>query len=158
MEGVSKDIGDPAFSLRLILIGKLIYNDIIEFWIILNGKMPTLFVERNNQYSVVCHTRVAEDCSENGGWCDSKEEAQDWVEEECWIFSGEGWLCLKCNAHFMRNLSQTRQTKVWMHCHQMDGTTIWRSALRHRKINTPPRKPSPTIASPPDPQRPAWSG
>ena len=111
MEGVSKDIGDPAFSIRLILIGKLIYNDIIEFWIILNGKMPTLFVERNKQYSVVCHTRVAEDCSENGGWCGSKEEAQDWVEEECWIFSGEGWLCLKCNAHFMKNLAQTRRDK-----------------------------------------------
>jgi hypothetical protein len=33
------------------------------------------------------------------------------VEEECWIFSGEGWICLKCNAHFMRNLSQTRRDK-----------------------------------------------
>ena len=70
-----------------------------------------MFVERNNQYSVVCHTRVAEDCLENGKWFDSEEEAQDWVEEECWIFSGEGWICLKCNAHFMRNLSQTRRDK-----------------------------------------------
>ena len=49
-----------------------------------------MFVERNNEYSVVCHTRVAEDCLENGEWFDSKEDAQDWVEEECWIFSGEG--------------------------------------------------------------------
>jgi len=40
-----------------------------------------LFVERNNQYSMVCHTRVAEDCLENGGWCDSEEEAKDWVED-----------------------------------------------------------------------------
>ena len=70
-----------------------------------------LFVKRNNQYSVVCHTRVAEDCLENGGWCDSEEEAHDWVEDECWIFSGEGWICLKCNAHFMKSLAQTRRDK-----------------------------------------------
>jgi hypothetical protein len=70
-----------------------------------------LFVERNNQYSMVCHTRVAEDCLENGGWCDSEEEAKDWVEDECWIFSGEGWFCPQCNIHFMQNLSQTRRVK-----------------------------------------------
>jgi hypothetical protein len=33
------------------------------------------------------------------------------VEEECWIFSGEGWFCNECNSHFMRNLSQTRRDK-----------------------------------------------
>ena len=74
-------------------------------------EVPVLFVKRNNQYSVVCHTRVAEDCLENGGWCDSEEEAYEWVEDECWIFSGEGWICLKCNAHFMQNLAQTRRDK-----------------------------------------------
>ena len=70
-----------------------------------------MFVERNNQFSVVCHAREAEDCVENGNWCDSKEEARDWVEDECWIFSGEGWICLNCNAHFMKNLSRTRRDK-----------------------------------------------
>ena len=70
-----------------------------------------MFVERNNEYSVVCHTRAAEDCLENGEWFDNKEDAQNWVEEECWIFSGEGRICLKCNAHFMRNLSKTRRDK-----------------------------------------------
>ena len=34
-----------------------------------------LIVERNKQFSVVCYSRAAEDCSENGGWCDSEEEA-----------------------------------------------------------------------------------
>ena len=48
-----------------------------------------LFVERNKQFSVVCYRRMAEDCNENGGWCDSEEEAQAWVEDECWIFSGD---------------------------------------------------------------------
>ena len=53
----------------------------------------------------------ADNCSENGGWCDSEEEAQEWVEDECWIFSGEGWFCIECNSHYMRNLSQTRRDK-----------------------------------------------
>ncbi len=70
-----------------------------------------MFLEKNNQYSVVCHTRIAEDCLENGEWQNTKEEAQDWVEEECWIFSGEGWICLSCNTHLMTNLSKTRRDK-----------------------------------------------
>ena len=115
--------------------------------------MPTLFVERNNQYSVVCHTRVAEDCSENGGWCDSKEEAQDWVEEECWIFSGEGWLCLKCNAHFMRNLSQTRRDKGLDALLPNGWDDDLEVGIETPKDKHPPRKPSPTKASPPDPPR-----
>lgn len=68
-----------------------------------------MFVKKANEYSVVCHTRVAPDCLENGGWCDSEEEAQEWVEDECWIFSGEGWICIACNSHFMRNLAQNRR-------------------------------------------------
>ena len=70
-----------------------------------------MFVERNNQFSIVCNARVADKCSENGGWCDSEEEAQEWVEDECWIFSGEGWFCPKCNIHFMQNLSKVRRGK-----------------------------------------------
>ena len=68
-----------------------------------------LFVERNKQFSVVCYRRMAEDCNENGGWWDSEEEAQAWVEDECWIFSGDGWFCPKCNIHFMQNLSSHRR-------------------------------------------------
>ena len=60
---------------------------------------------------MVCHTRIAEDCHENGGWCDSEEEARDWVEDECWIFSGEGWFYPNCNIHFMQNLSKVRRVK-----------------------------------------------
>lgn len=71
----------------------------------------TLIVQRNNQYAVGCQTKVAKDCLQNGEFCDSEEEAQDWVEHECWIFSGEGWICLKCNEHFMGSLRMTRRIK-----------------------------------------------
>ncbi len=70
-----------------------------------------MFLEKDDQYSVICHTRIAENCLKNGEWHEGKEEAQDWVEDECWIFSGEGWICLNCNTHFMRNLSKTRRDK-----------------------------------------------
>ncbi len=70
-----------------------------------------MFIEKDNQYSVICHAQVAEDCVENGEWFESKEDAQDWVESECWIFSGEGWFCLECNMQFMQNLSKTRRDK-----------------------------------------------
>ena len=30
---------------------------------------------------MVCNARVAEDCSENGEWCDSEEEAQEGLEK-----------------------------------------------------------------------------
>ena len=70
-----------------------------------------MFIEKGNQFSVRCNARVAENCSANGGWCDSKEEATNWVEEECWIFSGEGWFCPECNTHFMQKLSATRRDK-----------------------------------------------
>tara|TARA_B100000676_G_C17551352_1_gene567566 strand:+ start:180 stop:404 length:225 start_codon:yes stop_codon:yes gene_type:complete len=39
------------------------------------------------------------------GWCDSEEEAQAWVEDECWVFSEDGWFCPKSNIHFVQNLS-----------------------------------------------------
>ena len=70
-----------------------------------------MIIEKNNKFSLVCDARVAEECSENSKWCDSEEEAQEWVENECWIFSGEGWFCLECNMQFMQNLSKTRRDK-----------------------------------------------
>ena len=82
------------------MMGLFIYNELVllNTGLFESEKEPALFVERNNQFSLVCSARVAEDCSENGGWCDTEEEAQEWVEDECWIFSGEGWICffIKC--------------------------------------------------------------
>ncbi|GJL79173.1 MAG: hypothetical protein NPINA01_21620 [Nitrospinaceae bacterium] len=72
---------------------------------------PTFILRKNNQYSVECQTKVAKDCLQNGEYCDSEEEAQEWVEYECWIFSGEGWICIKCNEHLMGSLRMTRRIK-----------------------------------------------
>ncbi len=70
-----------------------------------------MFVEKNKLIAVECCTQVASDCLQNGEYFDSEEDAQDWVEEECWIFSGEGWFCYNCNIHYMQNLTQTRRIK-----------------------------------------------
>ncbi len=70
-----------------------------------------MFAERNNEYSVKCHTKAAPDCMLRGEYCNSKEEAKEWVEDECWIFSGEGWFCPKCNIYFMQNLTKVRRDK-----------------------------------------------
>ena len=61
-----------------------------------------------NQFAVHCHSEIASDCLQNGKYFDSEEEAQDWVEKECWIFSGEGWICLKCHDAFMGSLTSHR--------------------------------------------------
>lgn len=47
-----------------------------------------MFVQQNNQYSVKCYTKLAIDCLKNGEYFDSEEEAQEWVEDGCWIYSG----------------------------------------------------------------------
>ena len=52
---------------------------------------------------------MATDCLQVGEYFDSEEEAQEWVEGECWIFSGEGWICNKCHAQLMSNLEKNRK-------------------------------------------------
>lgn len=74
-------------------------------------KVPAFVVQKNNQYSVECQIKMATDCQKNGEYCDSSEEAQEWVENECWIFSGEGWICIACTEHIVRNLAKTRKRK-----------------------------------------------
>lgn len=74
-------------------------------------KIPTYIVQQNNQYSVECQIKRATDCQGNGEYCDSHEEAQEWVEEECWIFSGEGWICFTCVESIWRKLVQNRRQK-----------------------------------------------
>ncbi len=76
-----------------------------------NKQIPEFIVQKDNQYSVECQTQMAKDCLKNGEYCDSHEEAQEWVEDECWIFSGEGWICITCNEHIMRNLAKVRRSK-----------------------------------------------
>lgn len=70
-----------------------------------------MFLKKDNLISVECQTKDAEVCPQHGEFFDNEEEAQEWVEDECWIFSGEGWICPDCNTHFMRNLAQVRRDK-----------------------------------------------
>ena len=70
-----------------------------------------MIIKKNDQYAVECQVKMAPDCLQEGEYCDSEEEAQEWVENECWIFSGEGWICLKCNEEIMRNLGKTRRMR-----------------------------------------------
>ncbi len=49
------------------------------------------------KYAVECISKIASDC------------IQDWVEGECWIFSGEGWICHKCHDAFMGSLTSHRK-------------------------------------------------
>ena len=72
-------------------------------------KIPAYIVQKNNQYSVVCQIKGATDCQESGEYCDSHEEAQEWVEDECWIFSGEGWICFTCVESIWRRLVSKRK-------------------------------------------------
>ena len=70
-----------------------------------------MIVQKNNQYSVECHAKVSENCIQNGEYCDSEEEAIEWVEYECWIFSGEGWFCADCHEKYMENMVKMRKLR-----------------------------------------------
>lgn len=74
-----------------------------------NIKERTLLVRKNNQYSVECQTKIATDCVQAGEYFESEEEALEWVEGECWINSGEGWICNKCHDQIMGNLKKHRK-------------------------------------------------
>jgi len=51
---------------------------------------------------------MSAECSQTGKYCDTEEEAKEWAEEEGWIFSGEGYICLKCNEQILRNISKIK--------------------------------------------------
>ena len=60
--------------------------------------------------AIPCQLKIADDCVQVGEFCESKEDARHWAEEECWIFSGEWYFCVECNQQIMLNIS-TLQTK-----------------------------------------------
>ena len=67
-----------------------------------------MIVKKNNQYAVECQIKISADCVRVSEYFDSEEDAQDWVEDECWINSGEGWICIKCNEQIIQNLGKMR--------------------------------------------------
>ena len=70
-----------------------------------------MFLKKKNQYSVECQTKTSRDCAQTGEFCDSEEEAKEWVEEQCWIDSGEGWICIQCNEQILKNLGKIRTNR-----------------------------------------------
>ncbi len=63
-------------------------------------------------FAIPCQIKIAEDCVQVGEFCESKEDACHWVEEECWISSGEGYFCLQCNEQIMRNIVKLETKKM----------------------------------------------
>lgn len=58
--------------------------------------------------AVPCQIKLSDKCVQSGAFCDDEEEARNWVEEEFWIFSGEGFICLACNEQIFTNISKIR--------------------------------------------------
>ena len=76
-----------------------------------------MVLKKDNKYLIECKIKIATDCTQNGNYCDSEDEAEDWVETECWIDSGEGWICNKCHDKLMGNLRSHRHEQG----HGLDG-------------------------------------
>ena len=49
-----------------------------------------MILQKNNLYSVECHTKIAKDCSGNGGWCDSKKKLRSGWRMSAGYFQGMG--------------------------------------------------------------------
>lgn len=62
----------------------------------------------DGEFAVPCQIKLSPLCMQNGEYCDTKEEAREWVEDDCWIFSGEGFICLRCNEQIFVNLGNIR--------------------------------------------------
>jgi hypothetical protein len=70
-----------------------------------------VILQKDDKYAVECQTKVSKHCLANGEYCDSEEDAVLWVEYECWIDSGEGWICPSCHETFMGNMVKMRYQK-----------------------------------------------
>jgi hypothetical protein len=67
------------------------------------------YIQNNDgDYAVPCQIKLADDCVQSGEYCDDREDARDWVEEEFWIFSGEGFICPNCNRQIFLNIAKIR--------------------------------------------------
>jgi hypothetical protein len=64
------------------------------------------------KFSIPCQLKIAVDCMQLGGFCETKEAARDWVEDECWIGSGEGYFCVECNDQVLRNIADLQTKKM----------------------------------------------
>lgn len=70
-----------------------------------------MILQKDDQYAVECQTKASQHCIQQGEYCESEEDAVLWVEYECWIDSGEGWICPDCHETFMANMVKMRVIK-----------------------------------------------
>jgi hypothetical protein len=60
------------------------------------------------KYAVPCQIKISDVCVQSGEFCVAKEDARDWVEDDFWIFSGEGWICPRCNEQIYVNMAKIK--------------------------------------------------
>ena len=77
----------------------------------MSDKLPYIENEEG-EFAVPCQIKIAEDCAQLGEFCETKEDARDWVENECWICSGEGYFCVECNNQVLRNIGNLQTKKM----------------------------------------------
>lgn len=63
-----------------------------------------MIIKKDKKIAVGCQVKMASDCLQTSDFLDSEEDALEWVEEECWIDSGEGWICTQCHEQILRNI------------------------------------------------------
>jgi len=66
----------------------------------------------NGEIAIPCQLKLAENCVQKSEYCEDQEEAREWVEDECWIFSGEGYFCVQCNEQVLRNIANLSTKKM----------------------------------------------
>ena len=74
-------------------------------------KGTKLIIKKDEKYAVECQIKIALDCIQTGEFLENEEEAVDWVEEECWINSGEGWICTQCHEQILKNIANLGKLK-----------------------------------------------
>ena len=66
----------------------------------------------DGEFAISCQIKLAEDCAQQSAFCEDKESAREWVEDECWIYSGEGYFCIECNEQVLRNIANLSTKKM----------------------------------------------
>ena len=66
-------------------------------------KVQTHDRKKSGQYAIRCNVKIAIDRAQNSAYCDSEEEAQELVKDECWVPMDKGWICVNCNVHYLKD-------------------------------------------------------
>ena len=66
----------------------------------------------DGEFAIPCQIKIAEDCAQQSEFCEDKDSAREWVEDECWISSGEGYFCIEWNELVLRNIASLSTKKM----------------------------------------------